>query len=571
MKTKICLQKGIILLMVITIATGFLNAQTPDANGIVYVNNSIATSGLGNSWSNAVKEFADALKAAKTNTAIKEIWVAKGTYYPKYSPANNNFGNNANKDNSFLMVKNVKLFGGFDPANSMTTMATRNPKNAVTILSGDIDQNNAITNNVFHVLIAADDVGTAVLDGFTITGGNADNSASGAFSVGAINVPRYEGGGIYINGSSPELNQLIITGNSANQVGGASFLNSTASIRNSMIINNIAVSYFGGGMSMDTSPMNLINVLFSANKASGTSGRGGALYITNCAPVFTNVTISNNTAAAGGGIYNIYYGKPVFGNSILYANTPNNLANNSGNSYATFSYSLIGGSGGSSTWVGSTGVDGGNNIDANPLFTNPAGNDFTLQNGSPAMGAGSNALFAGLNASTQDLNGNLRLAGANIDMGAYENQSPLPVIFGNIQATISKNQLIVNWQTQNETNNDHFLIQASEDAINWATLQTIQSKAVDGNSSTVLDYSSSIPFKTTTTTAAILLALAAASNFGKRKYFIMTCLILCSALFSCHKQNVITSYENQKTFIRIVQVDKNGVERMSKIIIVRQE
>lgn len=559
-------------LLILIIITTSIKAQTPDANGIVYVNKNITTGGSGNSWSNAVKEFADALKAAKTNTAIKEIWVAKGTYYPKYSPANNNFGNNANKDNSFLMVKDVKIFGGFDPANSITTMATRNPKTAVTILSGDIDQNNAFSNNVFHVLIAAGDVGTAVLDGFTITGGNADNSASGAFYVGSVNVPRYEGGGIYINGSSPELNQLVIAGNSANQAGGASFLNSSAFIHNSMITNNTAVSYFGGGMSMDTSPMNLTNVLFSANKASGASGRGGALYITNCAPVFTNVTISNNTAAAGGGIYNIYYGKPVFGNSILYANTPNNLANNSGNSYAEFSYSLIGGSGGSGTsWISFTGVDDGNNIDANPNFTNPAGNDFTLQNGSPAMGVGSNALFAALSNSTQDLNGNFRLAGTNIDMGAYENQTPLPVIFGNIQATISNNQLIINWQTQNETNNDHFLIQASEDAINWATLQTIQSKAEGGNSSTVLDYSSSIPFKTTTTAAAILLALAAASNIGKRKYFIIACLILCSALFSCQKQDVITSTKNQKTFIRIVQVDKNRIERISKTIIANQD
>ncbi|MBK7099516.1 MAG: hypothetical protein IPH58_15855 [Sphingobacteriales bacterium] len=572
MKGNICLKKGIILLLVITIANGILKAQTPDANGIVYVNKNIAASGVGNSWGNATKELADALKAAKTNTAIKEIWVAKGTYYPKYSPANNNFGNNANKDNSFLMVKDVKLFGGFDPANSMTTMATRNPKNAVTILSGDIDQNNAITNNVFHVLIATGDVGTAELDGFSITGGNADNSASGTFFVGTVNIPRYEGGGIYINGSSPVMNQLIVNANKASQSAGVNFVNSAASIRNTIITNNTAVNYFGGGMSTVNSPVSLTNILFNDNKATSASGRGGALYITNCAPLFTNVTISNNTAAAGGGIYNLYNGKPVFRNSILYANAPNNLANNSGDSYAEFSYSLIGGSGGSCTsWVSFTGVDGGNNIDANPNFTNPAGNDYSLQDGSPAMGKGSNALFAGLTASTKDLSGNPRLAGANIDMGAYENQTPLPVIFGNVQAAVKDGQLIVQWQTQNETNNDHFLIQVSEDGNNWTTVQTIQSKAIDGNSSSALDYSISIPFQAATATAAIILVLVAASNIGKRKYFIIACLFLCSALFSCHKEDVITSTENQKTFIRIVQVDKDGVVRMSKIIIAGQE
>jgi len=565
MKGKICLKKGIILLLVITIANGLLKAQTPDANGIVYVNKNIAASGVGNSWGNAIKEFADALKAAKTNSAIKEIWVAKGTYYPKYSPANNNFGNNANKDNSFLMVKDVKLFGGFDPANSMTTMATRNPKNAVTILSGDIDQNNAITNNVFHVLIATGDAGIAELDGFSITGGNADNSASGTFFVGTVNIPRYEGGGIYINGSSPVMNQLIVNANKASQSAGVNFVNSAASIRNTIITNNTAVNYFEGGMSTANSPVSLTNILFNDNKATSASGRGGALYITNCAPVFTNVTISNNTAAAGGGIYNIYLGKPVFGNSILYANTPNNLANNSGDSYAEFSYSLIGGSGGSGAWVSTIGVDGGNNIDANPNFTNPAGNDFSLQDGSPAMGKGSNTLFAGLTASTKDLSGNPRLAGANIDMGAYENQTPLPVIFGNVQAAVKDGQLMVQWQTQNETNNDHFLIQVSEDGNNWTTVQTIQSKAIDGNSSSALDYSISIPFQAATATVVVLLLFGAGTSVGKqRKYLTIGCILICSTLFSCQKQEMVVSKENQKLLIRIVQVDKDGGMKESR-------
>lgn len=572
MKGKTCLQKGITLLLVTTIAIGFLNAQTPDANGIVYVNKNIAASGVGNSWVNAVKEFADALKAAKTNTAIKEIWVAKGTYYPKYSPANNNFGNNANKDNSFLMVKNVKLFGGFDPANSMTTMASRNPKNAVTILSGDIDQNNAITNNVFHVLIATGDVGTAELDGFTITGGNADNSVTGVFMVGDVNIPRYEGAGIYINGGSPVMSQLIVNENRANQSAGVNFVNSAASILNSKITNNTAVNYFGGGMSVVNSSVNITNILFNDNKATSASGRGGALYITNCSPVFTNVTISNNTAAAGGGIYNLYNGKPVFRNSILNSNAPNNLANNSGDSYATFSYSLIGGSGGSSAWVSSTGVDGGNNIDANPNFTNPAGNNFSLQDGSPAIGKGSNSLFPGLGTGTKDLEGQNRLVGANIDLGPYENQNALPVSFGNIQATIKDGQVMVQWQTLNETNNSHFLIQVSKDGNNWATLQTVQSKAEDGSSNTALDYSLSIPLTITNAVAMFLLAFGFSSIVSKhKKRRLLSCLLVCSFLFACHKNDLIKNIPTEKLLVRIVQVDKDGGMKASKIVVANYE
>jgi hypothetical protein len=55
----------------------------PDANGIVYVD--YTKTGNGSSWGNAVAELSDALVAAKYNTTIEQVWVAKGNYYPKYS------------------------------------------------------------------------------------------------------------------------------------------------------------------------------------------------------------------------------------------------------------------------------------------------------------------------------------------------------------------------------------------------------------------------------------------------------------------------------------------------------
>lgn len=65
-------------------------------NHIIYVDNA-NTSGLiqdGSSWENATTSLADALKWAKLNSSTwnpsgtdsLQIWIAKGTYIPEFSP-----------------------------------------------------------------------------------------------------------------------------------------------------------------------------------------------------------------------------------------------------------------------------------------------------------------------------------------------------------------------------------------------------------------------------------------------------------------------------------------------------
>ncbi|RYZ94804.1 MAG: hypothetical protein EOP47_27105 [Sphingobacteriaceae bacterium] len=81
-----------LLLIICCLFANVAMAQTPDANGILYVDIS-KTGGTGSSWGSATKQLADALVAAKSNPAITQIWVAGGTYKPLYSPADNNFGN----------------------------------------------------------------------------------------------------------------------------------------------------------------------------------------------------------------------------------------------------------------------------------------------------------------------------------------------------------------------------------------------------------------------------------------------------------------------------------------------
>jgi hypothetical protein len=134
--------KTVIFSIFFIFLTYFGFAQTPDANGILYVKKGSA--GNGSSWTNAIGELADALKAAKSNTAIQQIWVTAGTYKPLYSPADNNFGNAAGRENTFLLVKDVKIYGGF--SGSETTLSQRNLSITAnqSILSGDISDNDIV-------------------------------------------------------------------------------------------------------------------------------------------------------------------------------------------------------------------------------------------------------------------------------------------------------------------------------------------------------------------------------------------------------------------------------------------
>ncbi|HEY0091680.1 MAG TPA: T9SS type A sorting domain-containing protein, partial [Flavobacterium sp.] len=100
-------------------------------------------------------------------------------------------------------------------------------------------------------------------------------------------------------------------------------------------------------------------------------------------------------------------------------NVKNGITTNVENQ-ASFTYSLIQGSGGSASWNTAYGINGGNNIDANPLFTA----DFNLSTSSPAINAGNNMLYPS-GGSVLDLAGNPRLYSGTIDLGAYESNTPL--------------------------------------------------------------------------------------------------------------------------------------------------
>ena len=194
----------------------------------------------------------------------------------------------------------------------------------------------------------------------------------------------------------------------------------------------------------DTVVMRFTNCVFVGNSASD----GGALSIScnEADTKFTNCTLTQNYASSIGGAVYVYDSAPKFRNCIFWGNAAA-LGGDVVDGYLPVPefYSCdIEGSGGSSSWGGVSGIDGGGNIDANPLFTTlpSSGGDWTTtndndygdlipQSGSPVIDVGNEGF---LPLDTQDLDedhdtteripfdlaGNTRINGSALDMGAYE-------------------------------------------------------------------------------------------------------------------------------------------------------
>ncbi len=159
-------------------------------------------------------------------------------------------------------------------------------------LLSDGDSSDTIINangnyHVFYIeSLGATINSNTVIDGFKITGGNANDAM----------YPDNYGGGIYLNFSSPTISNNNITGNSAD--------------------------YYGGGISCEISSPTIINNTITNNS---TNNDGGGIYCEESSPTISNNTISNNSTTYGGGGIYCYYSSPTISN--------NNITDNSADYY----------------------------------------------------------------------------------------------------------------------------------------------------------------------------------------------------------------------------------------------
>ena len=385
------------------------------AQSIRYVKPLASGTGSGSSWANASGDLQSQINAP----GVQQVWVAAGLYQPT---------SGRDRSISFAMKNGVALYGGF--AGSETALNQRPGVNPLTgspsstTLSGDIGVAGNPSDNSYHVVNNPSWLdGTAILDGFVITGGRADGGDSSS-----------NGGGMYNNSSSPSLSNCSFVGNSASIYGGgmfnysisspilsncsflsnsasagggiANYSNSNPSLSNCSFLSNSASD--GGGMyNLNGSNPSLSNCSFVGNSASDFGGGMFIYYKSN--PSLSNCSFVGNSASNGGGMYN-NSSSPSLSNCVVFGNgAANTFYNNSGSitaSYCLFEASVSGY------------TDGGHNLTTtrSPFLS---ATDARLNACSPAINAGNN----GANTTPTDLAGNPRLYGGAIDLGAYEYQS----------------------------------------------------------------------------------------------------------------------------------------------------
>jgi hypothetical protein len=382
----------------------------------IYVNQQASGNGDGTNWANAIGDLQQAINLLCNGG---EVWVAAGTYKPN-RPANNiNTISATNRNNAFVLRKEVKILGGF-PNTGNPALSDRNWVSNPTILSGDIGVEGDPTDNAYHVVVAAGDVSGALLDGFTITKGRTGTSGEGSITVNGVSLLRERGGGVALASatvSHPTITNTIFRENYGYAGSAISSTNSSAIVTNSLIVKNTSD--------------------FSA------------IYNNNASPQFVNVTIADNVAynsdLNGTGVRSISSSKPEFYNTVIWNNKNasgalDNFTNNGG-SIPEYYYSIVQGS--DAGWA-TIGFDGGGNMDQNPLFLSAT--NHMLSNCSPAINHGRVDTVGILKPSTYDLGRNNRIANTTIDIGAYEftgSISPKPTSVS-IQSFCDKNLTLAN-------------------------------------------------------------------------------------------------------------------------------
>jgi hypothetical protein len=435
------------------------------SNNRLYVDASATGDNIGLSWSSAYTSLQDALD--NSCSGITEIWVATGTYTPSAYPSGCN-GCSFSRDYTFLLKDGMKLYGGFN--GTETQLSQRNISSNPTVLTGDIGQVGVNSDNVYHVVLSVLDDLTTVLDGFTVTNGNANGF--GNITVETQQISQSQAGAMYNINSSPTIANTRFIANLATTAGGMyNGNNSSPAITNSSFINNQASGSAGGILNQNNSSSVITNSIFSGNSAvnggaifndngsnlwlintmftgNTATENGGGIYNGLSSPLIVNNTFTQNTAGTyGGAIYN-GNSSPTVSNSIIWSNTANASASATSasifnaNSTPVIGHSLIANSGGSGSWQGSIGSDDGANIDINPQFVDAVNGDFRLLPGSLAVNAGSNSNYESISGTNlvndTDLIGNPRLFGATIDMGAFEEQTLCPsgnILFVNASAS----------------------------------------------------------------------------------------------------------------------------------------
>jgi parallel beta-helix repeat protein len=428
---------------------------------ILYVDTDATGANDGSSWAGAFNFLQDALAVAYSGD---EIRVAQGSYKPDQGDGITLGDQTA----TFQLINSVTLKGGYagfgEPDPDVRDIALYE-----TILSGDLNGDDIQVDdpldldyrydNSHHVVIGSGTDETTVLDGFTVTAGQGIGIIPGGgmyndkgsptiinctFSWnGAAGSSDCAGGGMFNNQSSPMLIGCTFSHNAASWPGGGGISNllSSPTLINCVFVGNKSGGPDGGQAgamdNWENSSPTLINCVFIGNYAEGVAGAiysGGNYVDTVSSPTLINCTFVGNSAGYRGGAIIQESGMLRLTNCIMWDNTaPEGNVMYLQHGYqvdatVNISYSDIeGGQSGFYIEQGCTLNWGVGNIDADPCFVDLGywdangvwvDGDYHLLVDSPCIDAGDPDYPYEPNET--DIDGNPRIIGRRIDMGAYE-------------------------------------------------------------------------------------------------------------------------------------------------------
>lgn len=328
---------------------------------------------LGRSFYTSLNHLDDAIEYIKRvreqgiggadENTVFEILLGPGIYKPSVRRMDAATTILDQRQNSFVLPKNVKIYGGFSGEENYATGINRIPAesediqlkpdgdiqdmldargysdlngNSVlepwelsyqAILSGELDVS-VSTKHVYHVVYSSGE-GDITLDGLTIMNGETTSELSLSTDMDEVG----RGGAIYSNGMNYTLHRCRLMHNKAVRGGGMYVRNANATLIGCVVAGNGPVEdfaqpenmrgggiYIAGNIGTNSKPAALyaVNTLFANNETSGSGGAvaGNAASVIN----LMNCNLVRNKAKSYGAAYSMATQNNVITNTIIWGN-----------------------------------------------------------------------------------------------------------------------------------------------------------------------------------------------------------------------------------------------------------